>query len=89
MTNKWSDDVTRHSHALDTEEGIFASKDPKRIARSLKKSAEESTNRKSTPHQAASSMLTFYINRAGKNLPNDQRKVLDQAKIELKKLFED
>jgi len=89
MTKKWSGDVTEHSHALDTEDGIFKSDDPKKIARSLKKSAEESKNRKSTPHQAAMSMLNFYINRAGKNLPASQHKVLEQAKVELKKLFEE
>ena len=90
MTKKknWSDKVTRTSIALDLEEGVFTWKNPKRIASSLKKSAEESTRRKAkTPYQSAMSMLNFYINRAGKNLKPERRKTLEQAKTELKKLF--
>ena len=83
----WSDYVTKHSFALDLEEGVFTWKDPKRIAKSLKISAEMSTNRKTTPFQSAMSMLNFYINRAGKNLPKKQKKILEQAKIELRKAF--
>ena len=90
MTKKknWSDKVTRTSIALDLEEGVFTWKNPKRITSSLKKSAEESTRRKAkTPYQSAMSMLNFYINRAGKNLKPERRKTLEQAKTELKKLF--
>ena len=65
----WSGYVTKHSFALDLEEGVFTWKDPKRIAKSLKMSAEMSTNRKAGPFQSAMSMLNFYINRAGKNFP--------------------
>ncbi len=83
----WSDYVTKHSFALDLEEGVFTWKDPKRIAKSLKMSAEMSTNRKAGPFQSAMSMLNFYINRAGKNLPLKQKKILEQAKIELRKAF--
>ena len=83
----WSADVTEHSDALDLEQNIFESKDPKKIASSLKKSAEESDRKKSAPYRSAMSMLTFYINRAGKNLGADQKEVLENAKDELRKLF--
>lgn len=84
---KWSGEVTRRSNALDLEEGVFTRKDPRRIATSLKHSAEASLRRKAHPFQSAMSMINFYINRAGKNLPAERRKVLDQAKEELRKLF--
>lgn len=84
---KWSAKVTRESHALDLDPGVFTWKDPARIARSLKHSAETSANRKSEPYRSALSMLTFYINRAGKNLPKERKKVLSDAKDELKKQF--
>lgn len=83
----WSHEVTKHSDALDLEEGVFTWKDPKRIAKSLKKSAGASMRRKAKPFQSAMSMLNFYINRAGKNLPTDQKKVLEKAKQELRKQF--
>lgn len=84
---KWSQDVTEHSDALDLEEGIFESSDPKQIALSLKRSAEHSNRRKSEPYRSAMSMLTFYINRAGHNLPQKQKQVLEDAKDELRKAF--
>ncbi|MER8783825.1 DUF3175 domain-containing protein [Mesorhizobium sp. M0601] len=84
---KWSADVTEHSEALDLEEHIFESHDPKKIAASLKRSAEHSDRRKAGPFQSAMSMLNFYINRAGKNLPAAQKKVLEDAKDELRALF--
>ena len=84
---KWSAEVTEHSDALDLEPNIFESDDPKEIARSLKRSAEKSERRKSEPYRSAMSMLTFYINRAGKNLPEKQKKVLEKAKVELRELF--
>lgn len=83
----WSGRVTRESHALILEEGVFTWKDPAKIAASLKQSAEASRQRKGTPLQSAMSMLNFYINRAGKNLPERRRKILEQAKEELRKLF--
>jgi hypothetical protein len=83
----WSAEVTKRSNALDLEPGVFTWKDPKKIAESLKRSAEESTRRKGTPLQSAMSMLNFYINRAGKNLNASQREVLRHAKDELRKLF--
>lgn len=86
-SDKWSQGVTEHSDALDLDEGVFTWKDPKRIARSLKASAEKSTRRKGSPLQSAMSMLTFYINRAGKDLDADQRKVLEDAKGELRTVF--
>jgi hypothetical protein len=86
-TGKWPAKVTRESHALDLEEGVFTWKDPKRIARSLKKSADVSKNLKAPPLRSAMSMLAFYINRAGKNLREDQKRVLEQAKEELRKLY--
>ena len=83
----WSGYVTKYSNALDLDRGVFTWKDPKRIARSLKKSAELSLRRKAKPFQSAMSMLNFYINRAGKGLPVKQKKILEQAKVELRKLF--
>ena len=83
----WSAEVTRRSNALDLERGVFTWKDPRRIARSLERSAKASTRRKGTPLQSAMSMLNFYINRAGKTLPASRRRVLEEAKEELRKLF--
>jgi hypothetical protein len=84
---RWSARVTRGSNALDLEGSVFKLKDPKRIAASLKRSAEHSTRRKSSSYRSALSMLTFYIKRAGKNLPADKRRTLQQAKLELRKQF--
>ena len=84
---KWSQDVTEHSDAMDLEDHVFASDDPHKIALSLKHSAEASHRRKSEPYRSAMSMLTFYINRAGHNLPAKQKKVLEDAKEELRKVF--
>ena len=86
-SRRWSARVTKESDALDLKRGVFTGRDPKRIAASLKRSAERSHRRKADPYRSALSMLTFYINRAGKNLPADRRKVLEQAKTELKKVF--
>lgn len=83
----WSAKVTKESNALDLERGVFTWEDPKKIAQSLKKSAEKSTRKKASPFQSAMSMLNFYINRAGKNLSPERKKVLNQAKAELRKLF--
>lgn len=83
----WSGDVTKHSIALDLEEGVFTWDDPRKIALSLKRSADLSTRRKAKPFQSAMSMLNFYINRAGKNLKPERKKVLEEAKQELRKLF--
>ena len=83
----WSGRVTKESNALDLERGVFALSDPRLIARSLKRSAEASQRRKSDPFRSAMSMLNFYINRAGKNLPARRKKVLEQAKSELRRLF--
>lgn len=86
-SKKWSQNVTEHSDALDLDEGVFTLDDPADIARSLKRSAEHSHRRKGTPFQSAMSMLTFYINRAGKDLPAERRRTLDAAKDELRKAF--
>ena len=84
---RWSARVTRESDALDLERGVFTKRDPKRIAASLKRSAERSHRRKADPYRSAVSMLTFYINRAGKNLLPGRRKTLERAKGELRKQF--
>ncbi|KUJ82648.1 DUF3175 domain-containing protein [Microbulbifer flavimaris] len=84
---QWSQKVTQTSDALDLEKGVFALEDPKAIARSLSRSAEESQRRKSEPFRSAMSMLTFYINRAGSSLDSEQLKVLEQAKDELRILY--
>lgn len=86
-SKRWSDKVTRESSALDLDEGVFTWGNPKRIALSLKQSAEKSTRRKAPPFRSAMSMLVFYINRAGKNLNDNQRVVLEKAKHELRKLY--
>jgi hypothetical protein len=83
----WSQDVTRNSNALDLDHGVFTWPDPRRIARSLKRSAERSERRKASPYQSAMSMLTFYLNRAGRTLPAKQKRVLQRAKGELRKLY--
>ncbi len=75
------------SNALDLERGVFAKDDPKSIARSLKRSAEESKRRKAEPFRSAMSMLSFYINRAGRNLPRERRQKLEAAKDELRALY--
>jgi len=87
QTGRWSGRVTRESDALDLEESVFKKSDPVAIARSLKHSAEHSKRRKSEPYRSAMSMLTFYINRAGKNLPASRRRTLERAKDELRRLF--
>jgi hypothetical protein len=84
---RWSQRVTRESDALDLEQGVFTLRDPKRIAASLKRSAEHSSRRKAGAYRSALSMLTFYINRAGKTLPRTQRVRLERTKIELKRQF--
>ncbi len=84
---RWSRRVTETSNALDLEKGVFAQNDPRRIARSLKRSAEQSRRRKSDSFRSAMSMLTFYINRAGKNLPKARRARLEAAKDELRELY--
>src|SRR5690242_11373592 len=86
-SGRWSARVTKHSNALDLEKSVFKSSDPHRIALSLKRSAERSKRRKGTPYQSAMSMLNFYINRAGKDLPERQNRVLERAKGELRKVF--
>jgi hypothetical protein len=84
---RWSARVTRESDALDLQHRVFTGRDPKKVAASLKRSAERSRRRKSNAYRSALSMLTFYINRAGKNLPANRRKTLQRAKGELRKQF--
>lgn len=83
---KWSHRVSRESNALDLEPSVFTWKDPKKIARSLMRSALASTRRKAGPFQSAMSMLNLYVNRAGKNLDPKQKKILEKAKEELRKI---
>jgi hypothetical protein len=85
--NRWSQRVTQQSDALDLKRGVFTLTDPKKIAASLKRSAEQSRRRKTGAYRSALSMLTFYINRAGKTLPKTQRDRLQRAKTELKHQF--
>lgn len=85
--SNWSGHVTRHSDALDLEPGVFTWRDPKKIAESLRRSAEASKRRKSPPFRSAMSMLVFYINRAGRKLDRRQRRILEQAKTELRILY--
>ena len=80
--------MTRESNALDLEQGVFKSRSPRKIAASLKRSAEHSRRRKSSPYRSDMSMLTFYINRAGRDLPAGQKRVLEKAKDELRDMFD-
>jgi len=84
---KWSQDVTENSDALDLEKDVFKSGSAKEVAHSLKRSAERSHRRKSGPFRSAMSMLTFYLNRAGRNLPKSRKETLEHAKDELRKEF--
>ncbi len=84
---RWSQAVTEGSNALDLQRGVFSQKDPDRIAASLKRSAELSKRRKADPYRSALSMLTFYINRAGKNLPASRKRILNAAKRKLHEKF--
>jgi len=84
---RWSTEVTHRSNALDLQPKIFRTTNARRIALSFKRSAEHSKRRKGTPYQSAMSMLNFYINRAGKNLPQNQKRVLERAKVELRDVF--
>lgn len=86
-TRKWSAAVTEHSDALDLKQDVFKLRSAKAIAEALKKSATESDRKKGTPYQSAMSMLNFYINRAGKNLPAARLKILENAKVALRKAF--
>ena len=86
-SNRWSANVTRNSNALDLEKGLFTRRSSRQIALSLKRSAEKSTRRKSSPYRSAMSMLTFYINRMGTKLTGSRRKVLEQAKSDLREMF--
>jgi hypothetical protein len=85
---KWSSRVTKESDALDLKKGVFTLDDPKKIAKSLKRSAEHSHRRKSSPYRSAMSMLTFYINRGGKDLSARRKAILEKAKDELRALFD-
>ncbi len=85
--SRWSRQVTQSSNALDLENGVFTLDNPLEIALSLKRSAEQSKRRKSTPFHSAMAMLTFYINRAGKQLEPERRACLEMAKDELRALY--
>jgi hypothetical protein len=85
--SRWSQRVTETSNALDLEPGVFTLDDPRRIARSLKRSADRSRRRRTTPFRSAMSMLNFYVNRAGSQLPAERRACLDAAKDELRALY--
>jgi len=87
VTRRWTQHVTETSDALDLEPLVFKQKSPRAVARSLKRSAERSKRRKASPYQSAMSMLTFYINRAGRSLPERQKRVLQRAKVELRSAF--
>jgi hypothetical protein len=84
---RWSQRVTERSNALDLDPGVFTRTDPRAIARSLKRSADRSRRRKVDPYRSAMSMLTFYINRAGKGLSQTRRRRLEAAKEELRDLY--
>jgi hypothetical protein len=87
VAKRWSQQITNTSNTLDLEAGVFTLHDPRQIALSLQRSAEASTRRKTTPFRSAMAMLNFYINRAGKSLPQQRRVILEQAKEELRRLY--
>lgn len=87
QSSRWSQHVTQTSNALDLEPGVFTWNSPRKVAASLKRSAEDSRRRRGTPFQSAMSMLNFYLNRAGKNLPAARKRVLRAAKSELRRLY--
>lgn len=84
---KWSQDVTERTDALNLEPDVFKGDRPEEIAASLKRSAEQSSRRKSSAFRSAMSMLTFYINRAGRNLGEPRRRTLQAAKGKLREIF--
>jgi hypothetical protein len=86
-SRQWSQEVTKNSNALDLDRGVFSLESPAAIARSLKGSADRSKRRKGTPYQSAMSMLNFYINRAGRNLPQKRLRLLEKARVELRRLY--
>ena len=86
-SRRWSAQVTESSDALDLERGVFRKTDPEAIADSLERSAEHSRRRKSSPYRSAMSVLTFFINRAGKGLPARRRRILERAKVKLRQKF--
>jgi Protein of unknown function (DUF3175) len=85
--SRWSHRVMQRSDALDLEPGVFTKPTPRQVALSLKRSAESSRRRKAEPFRSAMSMLNFHINRAGKSLSPERRRVLDRAKQELRAAF--
>jgi hypothetical protein len=85
--NRWSQRVTETSDALDLKKGVFSLDSPRKIAASLKRSADRSHRRKTEPFRSAMSMLNFYINRAGKKMPPERRRRLEAAKAELRRLY--
>ena len=87
-TGKWSGRVTRDSDAMDLKDGVFKSNSPRKIAKSVKRSATRSKRRKAGPYQSAMSMLNFYINRSGKNLSASKKRTLERAKDVLRELFD-
>lgn len=87
MIKRWSKKVNETSHAMNLEQGVFKLKSAKAIAQSISKSAKESHNLKSSPFKSAMSMLNFYINRAGKNLADSRKKIIEHAKNELRKIY--
>lgn len=86
-SRRWSQRVTETSDAMTLEEGVFKKPNPRAIALSVKRSAERSHRRKAAPYRSAMSMLTFYVNRAGKGLPASEKNKLDKAKDELRALY--
>jgi hypothetical protein len=84
---RWSHHVMETSDAMDVEHDIFKTGSAQEIADSLKASSTHSNRRKGTPFQSAMSMLNFYINRAGRNLPKSRRNTLDVAKKRLREAF--
>jgi tRNA(adenine34) deaminase len=80
--HRWSAEVTANSDATHPPEGLFK-KDAATIARTL-------ASKKVSPKGVSSGMrmLSFYVNRAGKNLSASRKAELDKAKELLHKRVE-
>lgn len=82
----WVSHVQQSSNAMDIPKGLFT-RSAHEVAQELKQAVLASNRTKGTKFQSAMSMLNYYINRAGKNLVSKDKARLEQAKVELRKLF--
>ena len=84
---KWSAAITKKSDAMDLEPNVFKKRSAKAIAQSIKRSVTKSRRLKASRLKSGISMISFYINRAGKKLPAERKRTLMKAKDELRKIL--